>query len=357
MLEGWVKNVGTEDGFEKSWIVVEQNAEYSFNASHSVSVALDSIYGAWLKAKYPYEYYTVAFNMYDSDLDMTKRLADELSYFNIKLNKPSFRHSKGEYSFNKELKQITKGIGSIKNLNSNVGDELYELRNNIYSSFVELLCDVKEKTSCNSRQLEILIKCDFFKEFGNARYLMEVVNLFQWIDKKQVSKDKVGDSPFNEDLFVKYSNKQTDKQFREIDFKGMIEEVVSKLDVVDYSISEKMSFQEEHVGYIDLVMDVDSRYVYVSKVEAKFTPKLKLYSLGNGKTLEMKLPKELAKDIKVGDIIYLHKVKQKPRWMPDGTDAKGKTKFKMHPTDKEWWIENYEKRSEHELTKTSNQPA
>jgi hypothetical protein len=41
---GWVKNVGREDVFNETWQVVEDAAHYSFNASHSLSVAIDSLY-------------------------------------------------------------------------------------------------------------------------------------------------------------------------------------------------------------------------------------------------------------------------------------------------------------------------
>ena len=42
---------------ESLWSVIEDSAGYSFNASHSYCVALDSLYGAWLKAHYPLAFY------------------------------------------------------------------------------------------------------------------------------------------------------------------------------------------------------------------------------------------------------------------------------------------------------------
>ena len=83
----WMKKVGTEKGVEESWQIVESHAKYSFNASHSISVALDSLYGAYLKANYPMEYYKTVLDKYKNDLDRTTKLVNELSYFNIDLKK------------------------------------------------------------------------------------------------------------------------------------------------------------------------------------------------------------------------------------------------------------------------------
>lgn len=352
LINGWVKNVGTEEGFEQAWIVVEQNAEYSFNASHSASVALDSIYGAWLKAKYPYEYYSVAFNMYESDLEMTRRLADELSYFDISLKNPTFRHSKGEYSFNKELKQITKGIGSIKSLNSKVGDELYSLRNNQYSSFLSLYKDIKEYTSCNSKQLDILIKLDYFSEFGESSTLLKIIELAQYLGKKQLSIAKLDNVPFDKELIYKYSEKQTEKTISQIDFESLILETISTLSVEPLLISERVQSSLDYLGYIDMQFECDPRYGYVTEIDSKKTLRVTVYSLGNGKTTTYRIDKSIIGDLKVGDIVYLYKVQKKPKWTVDGTKPNGKPNFKMHPTETEWRIVNYERKSEYEFRKS-----
>ena len=41
LLEGWKKQVGTENHFEESWQIVEDAARYSFNCSHSLAYAYD----------------------------------------------------------------------------------------------------------------------------------------------------------------------------------------------------------------------------------------------------------------------------------------------------------------------------
>ena len=167
--EGWIRNVGKIDGFAETWQVVQDAAHYSFNASHSLSVAIDSLYGAYLKANYPLEYFSVVLSMYSDDMERTANLISELPYFGIKLESIKFGKSGADYAMDKENNTIYKGIASIKYCNIQIADELLELSKNKYKSFVELLNDIKSKTSLNSRQLSILTGLTFFKEFGENK--------------------------------------------------------------------------------------------------------------------------------------------------------------------------------------------
>ena len=143
--DNWRKVVGREEGFNETWTVVNDAARYSFNASHSLSYAYDSLYGAFLKAHYPLAYYTTALNNYDGDEERTIKLTDEIKYFNIKIKQPKFRYSKSNYVMDKKTNSIYKGISSIKYLNTQVGELLYSLRDNQYNSFVDLLIDINKK--------------------------------------------------------------------------------------------------------------------------------------------------------------------------------------------------------------------
>ena len=55
-----------------TWQIIEDSSRYSFNASHSFSVAGDSIYGAYLKANYPFEFYEVFLNLLEEDGDKNR---------------------------------------------------------------------------------------------------------------------------------------------------------------------------------------------------------------------------------------------------------------------------------------------
>ena len=293
LKKGWSNVVGKEEGFEETWKVVEDASRYSFNASHSLSYAYDSLYGAYLKAHYPIEYYTVVLNEYSDDERKTKVLSNELNHFGIKLRKPQFRYSKSVYVMDKETNSIYKGIKSYKYLNEMVGEELYELRNNKYNNFIELLYDLKN-TSINSRQMNVLIKLDFFREFGKTKYLLEVYNVFDSLyGKKQFSINKLPCGLTAEEI-SKYSNKATEKQFKEIDIKGLMNYCASKIKNEDLSIEEIFKTMKEYQGYIDYVDEAWNVQVYVvTEIKTtKYSIFAELYNLNQGETTSLKVDKK-----------------------------------------------------------------
>lgn len=85
----------------------------------------------------------------------------------------------------KESNSIYKGMASIKYMNEQVSQELYMLKDNKYDSFMDLLIDLNDKTSINSRQLNILISIDFFKEFGKSQKLLDIIKLYENIISKK----------------------------------------------------------------------------------------------------------------------------------------------------------------------------
>ena len=267
LKDGWVKNVGTIDGFAETWQVIQDAAHYSFNASHSLSVAIDSIYGAYLKSHYPLEYYTIVLTLYADDMERTSKLISELPYFNIKLQPIKFGKSGADYTMDKENSSIYKGIASVKYCNSQIADELLELSKNKYETFIDLLRDIKEKTSLNSRQLAILTGLNFFSEFGNNSYLLEMIDIYdKFANVKIIAKNKMESLGVTEFLMTKYASKETKSQYRELDNQGLIKELCSRLEDVPMSIVDQVKFDMEYLEYTDYVNDKinDCYYIVVN---------------------------------------------------------------------------------------------
>lgn len=127
-----------------SFIQVFMDAvNYGFNKSHAIGYAYITGAQAWLRHYYPLEYCTVASDLWKDDLEKTKRVLDFAERKGIKLQKPTFRYSKGGYFFDKETNTIYQGIAPIKGCNVESGDLLYELRDNKYENFVDLLMEIK----------------------------------------------------------------------------------------------------------------------------------------------------------------------------------------------------------------------
>lgn len=250
--KGWIKNVGTMEGFSETWEVVQSSARYSFNASHSLSVAIDSIYGAYLKSHYPLEYFTVVLTLYADDIERTSKLIAEMPCFGVKLRPVKFGKSSADYTMDKGTNSVYRGIASLKFCNRQIADELLELSNNKYDSFIDLLKDIKNSTSVNSRQLNILISLNFFSEFGNNKYLLDVVDIYdKFANAKIISKKKMDELGVSDYLMQKYSGRETASQYRELDNNGLIKELCSKLENKPLDIVSQVTADMEFLGYTE----------------------------------------------------------------------------------------------------------
>lgn len=291
LKEGWLNVVGKEEGFEATWEVVQASAKYSFNASHSLSYAYDSLYGAYLKSHYPLEYYTVVLNQYKDDLTRTPRLIDECKYFNIKIQTPKFGYSKAKYSFDKETRTIYKGVGSLKYLNEQKADFLYELsQTKEYKTFTELLCDIK---SIGNRCILILIKLGYFSKFGSISKLLKVFELYKDKgNKKTMSKTKdIELYMAYKELAEKNATKETAKTLT-IDYISFIKDVELTLEDTEDDIVQLIKDEIEYTGGFNAVpyKQMDKNACFISDLKVynyNVVVILFCFYSGNVKTFKM----------------------------------------------------------------------
>lgn len=292
--KGWLNQVGTMDGFEATWIVVQQASKYSFNASHSLSYFYDSVYGAYLKSHYPLEYYSVVLNYYSGDEVRTNKLTKELDYFKINIRNPKFRYSKENYMPDKETNSIYKGLSSIKYCNETMGNQLYQLKDNKYDTFIDLLKDISEKVLINSKQMTILIYLDYFSEFGKTKKLLDTYNLYQLLNgTKQIKKDKIKKLGLNEETIRKHSQKETEKIFKEIDIDNLIKETSDKFENKQIPLQDKIKAEVEYLGYPITKLKTKGFY-YVTKIDEfnnkkSITRYLTMYDLNTDEQVRYKL--------------------------------------------------------------------
>jgi len=345
LLEGWQKQVGEEKGFEETWQVVEDAAKYSFNASHSLSYAYDSLYGAYLKSHYPLEYYTVALNYYSNDATRTGKLTSELKSYGITLEKPKFRYSIDEYFMDKENNKIYKGTGAIKFLNKECSLYLYSLKDKRYDSFIDLLEEVtnakdeNNKAYVNTRQLDILIKLQYFQEFGNNKKLSIIYDYFKNLyGRKLIAKDKLQDFNIPDYALKLEGILETEKQYKFDNMCNILKLIEKNIPNESFDISEQVSFEMDALGYISMTYDVKKNICFVIDVDTKYTPRLTLYCLNNGKSVICKVNKNTFKNnpINKNDIIKAIKFEEKyKQTLVDGNWKRSDTK--------EWWLVAYSK--------------
>ena len=347
--KNWIDKTGSIDDFYEVWKMVQSCMSYGFCSAHALAVGIDNLYGAYLKANYPFEYYTVALNNYIGDEDRTNRLTDELKYFGITIKDIKFGKCSGEYTLNREERAIYKGVGSIKFINPVIGDELYALKDNHYDSFIDLLKDIREKTTVNSKQLDILIKLDFFSEFGDIRKLLKMVEIYNtFAGKKQMSKSKIIELGLPMELFLSHG-KETKSLIKELDIDAIMNELISEA-MKDTNLRaddiDKIKWQIELIGYSNIVIPkADKRLFVVQSVTAKKSlTVIQSYEVFSGKTREVKIwTSQLHEDIEQGDIINLYSIKKENQKEPTGeTTPDGKRIYRNIPDKYEYWLKSFE---------------
>lgn len=263
------------------------------NSPHGEATALDCLYCAYLKANYPLEYYSVVLNIYRDDVEKTSKLIEELKYFNISLEAGVFRHSDMEYTFDKETRTIYKGLSSLKYISEDCCTELSDMRMVQFDSFTMLLVYIKENTHINVRQLRVLTAINYFREFGKNKKLLAVLELF---DKR-------------------YSKQHTDKT--KVKRIAEIKEFEENEPDESLPLAEQIELEQEYIGYITVrIPELPKRYTYVKEIDTKFTPRVSLYCLNTGKTIDAKVDrKKFAKEkFKAGDVIFCKRFEKRENW-------------------------------------------
>ena len=265
-------------------IILDASA-YGFSWNHSDSYSCTGYISGYLRYYYPLQFLTAAFNIFFDKADKIVNVTKYANKIGIPIKDIKFRHSKADYNCDVSENVIYKGIRSIKYMNEDVANKLYDMREQNFDSFV----DVIKVFPGNSRQLDILIKLNYFSEFGKIGTLLRIVDLYNlYGGKKLLKKDKC---KLPSELLSKYCT-ETDKQWRVQDQDGLIEELCSMIPDIDVPIQSKIEWSKEYFGYISTVMPEKKDVGYVMDINTKYSPKLTVYQLWDGKTTVYKLQKK-----------------------------------------------------------------
>lgn len=285
---------------EKIWGIVDDFSSYGFNSPHGFSYSIDSVTQAWQKANYPYEFYEVVLKRFTEKGEKNKvtLLKQEMSNFNITLKPIKFRDDNRDFTAYKEKGYITQPLNSIKNISKNAPQILYDMRNIQVNNFIDLLVYITENTSINKTTMEILIKMDYFSEFGTINNLLDIYSQFKLRYKKTyVEKTKIKRiEEMNE--YIKHVNKET-------------------------NVLDKMKYEIECVGYTDITdksFGMETSIVVDMEFNQYGTPFAILYNINKGTTGKIKINKWYYenKPINKLDIINIVDIKnEKKKWIKD----------------------------------------
>lgn len=314
--------------------IIEDSSNYQFGYNHSTGYSMIGYMCAYLRYHYPKEFITAYLNNANNEDDI--KLGTELAkQLGITIHSIKFRHSIAQYSCDEN--GIYKGIASVKFLNEDAANDLFSIRNESFDTFIDLLVRITE-LKVDSRKLDILIKLDFFEEFGDIAYLLMCNNLFStYYSKKQIKKNKALEDRLDFDLLRLCSQKETPKMFSGLDSVMLIKELIKNIIPEKKTpLKLKIAYQIEHLGYVDIVDKKYAGYCVALDLNVDYSPRLKLYALANGNTIPVKVSKKIYKDnpIRRGDIVKVEHQYRKPKMKK--VDGEW-----IETDEKEWWISEY----------------
>ena len=309
-------------------IILDASA-YGFSWNHSDSYSCTGYISGYLRYYYPLQFLTAAFNIFFDKEDKIVNITKYANKIGIPIKDIKFRHSKADYNCDVSENVIYKGIRSIKYMNEDVANKLYDMRDQNFDSFV----DVIKVFPGNSRQLDILIKLNYFSEFGKIGTLLRMVDLYNlYGGKKLLKKDKC---KLPSELLSKYCT-ETDKQWRVQDQDGLIKELCSIIPDVDVPIQSKIEWSKEYLGYISMVMPEKKNVGYVMDLNTNWSPRITIYQLWDGQTVVYKAQKKAYEQhpFNKGCLLQFHsEMRNKSRKDENGQWIK--------LSEQEPWITNY----------------
>jgi DNA polymerase III alpha subunit len=270
----------------------------------------------YLRHYYPLEFLTAAFNIFTGKEDKIVAITKYANKVGIKIQPPKFRYSRSGYQMDKATNSIYKGLEAIKYLNADVSESLYEMRDTQFNSFIEFL----NVSPLNSRQLEILVKLDFFKEeFGGSLKLLKIIDLYNELHgKKQIKKEKTS---LPTEVLEKYCISETAKMYKFDDehMDTMLAELCNKIPDQDIPLLTKIQTEQEMLGYVSHIDPTKPTKAVILDINTKYTPKLSLYRLYDGQTISVKLKKKDYENNPVSSgMIIDYRTMKKPAWKKDG---------------------------------------
>ena len=326
-----IEKIGAEKIAHMTWQIIEDSAFYSFNASHSYSVAGDSLYGAYLKSHYPLFFYEVFLQMMDEDSNKDRLHTAKLEAqqaFNIKFPLLRFKQDNRRISANADTNEITMSLKSIKGFGYKIANDMYYLSTNFHNGdFVDLLL-LAEDNSLLSTKFEQLIKLNYFSEFGESKKLY---NFYLEFTK--------GKNRYNHKL----TDKTKAKRITELKL------IFAFLKDEEYTIQDQVKNELEIIGGIQSCFAIDKRYVCVLELNNKYSPKVIVQILHNGNRQDLKISKKIYNDhpVSPGDILYCKSFKKK-----NNVRKNENGEWEEIPDLYSWWLEVYHKVKEDEELKT-----
>lgn len=280
MQRGW-----SQSQIDDLWNDILKFAKYSFGKAHAMAYAITAYISMYLKVHHPVEYMTACINSYDGNFSKIVQSILEAKNMGIAVGFDNWRNVQTRTTCRDG--QIYLGLNTLSGFGNNVAEALRGIGQRDDLTFIDLVSAMDEHLDINKTQAQVLIKLDFFKEYGSNGKLLQMYKLFQDVYTAKVfSKDKL---PVPEEI-VRLCARETDKQYRDIDNQKLFNILCETQPEERLAVSDAVNTQIKHMGYITYTDAKLFKYYVVMDMNTKYSPKVKVYSLYDGTVSVMKIP-------------------------------------------------------------------
>lgn len=178
--------------------------------SHSYCVSLDSLYGAWLKAHYPYAFYETYMRIM-SDKDQKEKIAaakdEAIGYFGISFPPFLFGQDNRQITADESAGTINNALSSVKGFSRALASVLFDASALQTEYLVDVLLFLRSH-GFKRAVTEPLGKISYFRAFGNDRVVLRVIDLLDRMSYGEAASyaRSFVDGSFLSDIIPQYAN-------------------------------------------------------------------------------------------------------------------------------------------------------
>lgn len=323
-----------EEANEFIQIMIDASS-YMFGYNHSVAYCLTGYLEAYLRHYYPAQYIVAYLNNAANEEDILVGTAMAKAR-KILITPPKFGESSARYIYHEDTNTISKGIGSVRYLNDDISERLYQIGLTKPETFIDVLNialnegDIKLK----SNQLDILIKIDYFSNYGYIPQLTKIAGMYLDLKRGTASQiPKASEGAWYYDILKSYSSNigatgKPIKTYKILDIQTAMREAekyIKQIVPKDISLQVKIDCQLKYLGYMACVTNKpeDRLRLYISKVtpmkardgSGVWGYTINAVSIGTGKASDLTIYNDVftKEPVVVSSIVYARKMYKNKR--------------------------------------------
>lgn len=290
--------------------------------SHAYCVALDSLYGAYLKAHHPLQFYAallecaVAKRKKQRAASIRREMQEA---FHIRVSPCRIGQDNRSYLFDEQARTISESIASIRFLSQKAAQCLYEhFSARQPDCFSDVLVELASDTRIDTRQIEMLVSVGYFDRYGGGQKLMRVLEAFK-------------DGPIR--YATSYCAKTKAERLRQL---RLLER-----DLPNEDFTDLQKAHNELLAYGRVLSSFPSLHgLYaVEEVDELHGVSLLLYHLATGKSGSVRVAKAFfsAERVEAGDVLRLTAWQRRPVY------RRQQGEFRRVPGQTAIWADHYER--------------